>query len=126
MARKMPPFMGKETPAEERKEMKIKKMSPAMYKMGEKAEGVHGKKGKMKFEEAATFLKVADSTRTLTNERVIPYCKSRLTSSSRRSTTMGSNGKAPLSLPLAWLRLLPPPLPLPLLPPLHVGLRICL
>lgn len=51
MARKMPPFMGKETPAEERKEMKIKKMSPAMYKMGEKAEGVHGKKGKMKFEE---------------------------------------------------------------------------
>ena len=28
--------------------MKIKKMSPAMYKMGEKAEGVHGKKGTMK------------------------------------------------------------------------------
>ncbi|MEI6881872.1 MAG: hypothetical protein WCK82_11165 [Bacteroidota bacterium] len=43
--------MGKETPAEERKEMKIKKQSPALYKMAEKAEGVHGKKGKMKFEE---------------------------------------------------------------------------
>lgn len=46
--RKMPPFMGKETPSEEKKEMKIKKLSPAMYRAGEKAEGVHGKSGMMK------------------------------------------------------------------------------
>ena len=44
--KKMPPFMGKETKAEEAKEMKIKKLSPGMYKAGEKAEGVHGKGGK--------------------------------------------------------------------------------
>lgn len=45
MAKKIPPFMGKETKGEEAKEMKIKRMSPAMYKKGEKAEGVHGKSG---------------------------------------------------------------------------------
>lgn len=42
---KIPPFMGKETKAEEAKEMKIKRMSPALYRKGEKAEGVHGKSG---------------------------------------------------------------------------------
>ena len=42
---KIPPFMGKETKAEEAKEMKIKRMSPGLYKKGEKAEGVHGKSG---------------------------------------------------------------------------------
>ena len=46
MAKKMPPFMGKETKAEEAKEMKVKAKSPAMYMKGEKAEGVHGKSGK--------------------------------------------------------------------------------
>jgi hypothetical protein len=39
--KKLPPFMGKETKAEEAKEMKIKAVSPKMYKAGEKAEGVH-------------------------------------------------------------------------------------
>ena len=43
--KKIPPFMGKETKAEEAKEMKIKAVSPAMYRKGEKAEGVHGKSG---------------------------------------------------------------------------------
>jgi hypothetical protein len=43
--KKLPPFMGKETPSEEKKEMKVKKASPAMYKEGEKREGVHGKSG---------------------------------------------------------------------------------
>ena len=33
---------------EEKKEMKVKKLSPAMYRAGEKAEGVHGKSGMMK------------------------------------------------------------------------------
>ena len=45
MAKKMPPFMGKESKAEEAKEMKVKAKSPAMYRKGEKAEGVHGKSG---------------------------------------------------------------------------------
>lgn len=48
MAKKMPPFMGKESKAEEAKEMKVKAKSPAMYRKGEKAEGVHGKSGKKK------------------------------------------------------------------------------
>ena len=48
MAKKIPPFMGKETKAEEAKEMKVKAKSPAMYMKGEKAEGVHGKSGKEK------------------------------------------------------------------------------
>jgi hypothetical protein len=48
MAKKMPPFMGKETKAEEAKEMKVKAKSFALYKKGEKAEGVHGKSGKKK------------------------------------------------------------------------------
>jgi len=42
---KLPPFMGKETPAEERKEMKVKKISPKLYREGEKREGVHGPSG---------------------------------------------------------------------------------
>jgi hypothetical protein len=46
--KKLPPFMGKESKAEEAKEMKVKRMSPALYKKGEKAEGVHGKSGKEK------------------------------------------------------------------------------
>ena len=46
--KKLPPFMGKETKAEEAKEMKIKAKSPAMYRKGEKAEGVHGKSGMAK------------------------------------------------------------------------------
>ena len=45
MAKKIPPFMGKETKAEEAKEMKVKAKSPAMYMKGEKAEGVHSKSG---------------------------------------------------------------------------------
>tara|TARA_R110000868_G_scaffold112176_4_gene302301 strand:+ start:9728 stop:10438 length:711 start_codon:yes stop_codon:yes gene_type:complete len=45
MAKKMPPFMGKETKAEEAKEKKVKAGSFALYKKGEKAEGVHGKSG---------------------------------------------------------------------------------
>jgi hypothetical protein len=43
--KKIPPFMGKETKAEERKEMAIKRVSPKLYMKGEKAEGVHGKSG---------------------------------------------------------------------------------
>jgi len=43
--KKLPPFMAKETPAEEKKEMKVKALSPALYRKGEKAEGVHGKSG---------------------------------------------------------------------------------
>lgn len=39
--KKLPPFMGKETKAEEAKEMKIKAVSPKMYQKGEKAEGIH-------------------------------------------------------------------------------------
>ena len=39
--KKLPPFMGKESKAEEAKEMKIKAVSPKMYQKGEKAEGVH-------------------------------------------------------------------------------------
>jgi hypothetical protein len=46
MATKIPPFMGKESKAEEAKEMKVKAKSPAMYMKGEKAEGIHGKSGK--------------------------------------------------------------------------------
>ena len=46
--KKMFPFMGKETKAEEAKEMKVKAKSPAKYLKGEKAEGVHGKSGKAK------------------------------------------------------------------------------
>lgn len=45
MAKKMPPFMGKETAKEEKAE---KKMPPWLYKKGEKAEGVHGKEAKAK------------------------------------------------------------------------------
>lgn len=48
MAKKFPPFMGKESKAEEAKEMKVKAKSFALYKKGEKAEGVHGKSGKEK------------------------------------------------------------------------------
>lgn len=43
MAKKIPPFMGKETPAEEAKERRVKAASPQLYRKGEKAEGVHGK-----------------------------------------------------------------------------------
>ena len=39
--KKLPPFMGKETKAEEAKEKKIKAISPKMYQKGEKAEGIH-------------------------------------------------------------------------------------
>ena len=45
MAKKMPPFMGKESKAEEAKEKKVKAGSFALYKKGEKAEGIHGKSG---------------------------------------------------------------------------------
>lgn len=45
MAKKLPPFMGKETKAEEAKETKIKRVSPKLYKKAEKREGVHGKSG---------------------------------------------------------------------------------
>lgn len=48
MAKKIPPFMGKESKAEEAKEMKVKAKSPAMYMKGEKAEGIHGESGKEK------------------------------------------------------------------------------
>lgn len=41
--KKFPPFLGKETPAEEKKEKKVKAVSPALYKKAEMAEGVHGK-----------------------------------------------------------------------------------
>lgn len=44
MLKKIPPFMGKETKTEEKAEMKVKAKSPAMYKKGEKAEGVHDMK----------------------------------------------------------------------------------
>ena len=44
MAKKIPPFMGKESKSEEKAEMKVKAKSPAMYKKGEKAEGVHDMK----------------------------------------------------------------------------------
>jgi len=40
-SKKLPPFMGKETKAEEAKEKKIKAVSPKMYQKGEKAEGIH-------------------------------------------------------------------------------------
>lgn len=39
--KKFPPFMGKETKAEEAKEMKVKAVSPKLYQKAEKAEGVH-------------------------------------------------------------------------------------
>ena len=39
--KKFPPFMGKETKAEEAKEKKVKAVSPMLYKKAEKAEGVH-------------------------------------------------------------------------------------
>lgn len=45
MATKISPFMGKESKAEEAKEMKIKAKSPTEYMKGEKAEGIHGKSG---------------------------------------------------------------------------------
>lgn len=45
---KLPPFMGKETPSEEKKEMKVKSISQKLYMEGEKREGVHGKSGKEK------------------------------------------------------------------------------
>lgn len=48
MAKKIPPFMGKETPSEEKKEMAVKRLSPKLYNKAEKAEGVHGKDGKGK------------------------------------------------------------------------------
>lgn len=48
MTKKIPPFMGKETKPEEKKEMAIKRISPKLYAKGEKAEGVHGKSGKAK------------------------------------------------------------------------------
>ncbi len=43
MAKKFPPFMGKET-----KEKKVKAGSFALYKKGKKAEGIHGKSGMQK------------------------------------------------------------------------------
>jgi hypothetical protein len=46
--KKLSPFMGKESKAEEAKEMKVKALSPALYRTGEKAEGIHGKTGKEK------------------------------------------------------------------------------
>lgn len=46
--KKIPPFMGKETPKEEKREMAIKAKSKAQYAMGEKAEGIHGKSGMAK------------------------------------------------------------------------------
>ena len=53
MAKKIPPFMGKETKVEEAKEMKVKAKSPAMYMKGEKAEGIHGKSGMEKMTKYA-------------------------------------------------------------------------
>jgi len=47
MAKKIFPFMAKETKKEEAAEMKVKAKSPAKYMKGEKAEGIHGKSGKM-------------------------------------------------------------------------------
>lgn len=61
--KKLPPFMGKEAPSEEKKEMKIKKLSPAMYRAGEKAEGVHGKSGMMKPSKYASGGMVPDKSR---------------------------------------------------------------
>ena len=46
--KKIPPFLAKETKAEEAKEMKVKAVSPALYRKGEKAEGIHGKSAKPK------------------------------------------------------------------------------
>jgi len=46
--KKIPPFMGKETPKEEKREMAIKAKSKAKYAMGEAAEGIHGKSGMAK------------------------------------------------------------------------------
>ena len=59
---KIPPFMGKETKSEEAKEMKIKRMSPGLYKKGEKAEGVHGKSGMDKMTKYANggYVRAAD------------------------------------------------------------------
>jgi len=66
MAKKMPPFMGKESKAEEAKEMKIKAKSPAKYLKGEKAEGVHGKSGMEKPTKYAKggFTRAADGVAT--------------------------------------------------------------
>jgi hypothetical protein len=61
--KKFPPFLGRETPSEERKEMKVKKQSPALYKMAEKAEGVHGKSGTMKPSKYASGGMVPDKKR---------------------------------------------------------------
>jgi hypothetical protein len=60
--KKLPPFMGKETKAEEAKEMKVKRMSPALYQKGEKAEGVHGKSGMEKPSKYANggYVRAAD------------------------------------------------------------------
>jgi hypothetical protein len=62
MAKKIPPFMGKETKAEEAKEMKIKAKNPALYMKGEKAEGIHGKSGMEKPTKYARggFVRYAD------------------------------------------------------------------
>jgi hypothetical protein len=57
--KKLPPFMGKETKAEERKEMKVKKISPKLYREGEKREGVHGRSGMEKPTKYASGGKVA-------------------------------------------------------------------
>jgi hypothetical protein len=46
--KKIFPFMGKETPKEEKREMAIKAKSKAKYFAGEKAEGIHGKSGMKK------------------------------------------------------------------------------
>ena len=54
MAKKIPPFMGKETKSEEKKEMAVKRLSPKLYAKAEKAEGVHGKGGKMKMSKYAS------------------------------------------------------------------------
>lgn len=64
--KKLPPFMGKETKAEEAKEMKIKRMSPALYQKGEKAEGVHGKSGMDKPSKYANggYVRAADGVAT--------------------------------------------------------------
>ena len=62
MAKKLPPFMGKETEEEEAAEMGVKAESPAMYRKGEKAEGIHGKSGKKKPSKYAAggFVRAAD------------------------------------------------------------------
>ena len=46
--KKIFPFMGKETPKEEKREMAVKAKSKAKYFAGEKAEGIHGKSGMKK------------------------------------------------------------------------------